>query len=365
MNNNLQISNRVIAKLFASILLFIASIYFIYKIQDVLMLIVISGFLALSIYRPVNFIATKLKISRGLGTAIAYTVIVGAVSYLAFVTIPPLVKQVYSLALNAPQLIENAKSSSRLANDLITKLNIESRAQSFSAYASANWDNLATGVLNQFQSFIGFMSSLIMVLVITLMMITEGPEILNSLWMLYKDPIKKKKHQTLFKKMYGIITGYMNGQIILTTLNASFALIFIMIASKIAGVTVQYPLALWAMIWLAGLIPLVGATLGAVIAVVFTIFASWKLSLAIVIYYVIYQQIENSTLQPWIQSKSIHASALMIIISALIGGSFGGLVGAFLAIPAAGCLKVLIDFYIKENYGAKLKPQKPISAKKD
>ncbi len=361
MNNSFEISNRAIIKLFASILIFIFSIYFIYKIQSVLMLIVISGFLALSIYRPVNFIATKLKISRGAGTAIAYVLIVGIVSYLAFVTIPPLIKQVYSLALNAPELIEDAKNSSKLANNLITKLNIESRAESFSAYASANWDNLATGALSKFQSFLGFMSSLIMVLVLTLMMITEGPEILNNIWMLYKDPIKKKKHQKLFKKMYRVITGYMNGQIILTTLNASFALIFIMIASKIAGVTVQYPLALWAMIWLAGLIPLVGATLGAAIAVMFTLFSSWKLSLAILIYYIIYQQIENSTLQPWIQSKSIHASALMIIVAALIGGSFGGLVGAFLAIPAAGCLKVLIDFYIKENYTI----QKPNLAKKD
>ncbi len=125
MNNSFEISNRAIIKLFASILIFIFSIYFIYKIQSVLMLIVISGFLALSIYRPVNFIATKLKISRGAGTAIAYVLIVGIVSYLAFVTIPPLIKQVYSLALNAPELIEDAKNSSKLANNLITKLNIE------------------------------------------------------------------------------------------------------------------------------------------------------------------------------------------------------------------------------------------------
>ena len=68
MNNSFEISNRAIIKLFVSILIFIFSIYFIYKIQSVLMLIVISGFLALSIYRPVNFIATKLKISRGAGT---------------------------------------------------------------------------------------------------------------------------------------------------------------------------------------------------------------------------------------------------------------------------------------------------------
>lgn len=349
MNSNFEISNRAIFKAFASILIFVASIYFIYKIQSVLVLIIISAFLALSIYRPVNFIATKLKISRGAGTAIAYVIIVGLISYLLYVTVPPLIKQVYNLALNAPESIKNAKNSSNLANNLITKLNIEQKAREFSIYASQNWQNLASNVLNQFQSFIGFLSSLVMVLVLTFLMITEGPEILNNLWSLYKNKEKQKQHQQIVKKMYKVVTGYMNGQLLLTTLNASFAMVFILIASKIAGISIQYPLALWAMIWLSGLIPLVGASLGAGIAVLFTIFVSWKLSLAIVIYYAIYQQIENSTLQPWIQSKSIHASALMIIIAALIGASFGGLAGAFLAIPFAGCLKVLLDFYIKEN----------------
>jgi predicted PurR-regulated permease PerM len=353
-----DISNLSLVRLLSSVIIFIVSLYFVYKVKNVLILLAISAFLAVSIYRPVNFIARKLRVSRAIGTLIAYAIVVSILSYLAWATLPSLVKQVYNLVINAPEMVENAKNSSQMAASVINGLNLEQRSTDLSSYVSTHWQDVVSGVAGQFQSFIGFFASMFTVLIVTFLIISEGPEMMERFWSLFKDGKKKKDYQKLVNRMYMVVTGYTNGQVILTTLNATFALIFILIASKIFGVNVQYPLALWAMIWLAGLIPMVGATLGAIIAVLFTVFYSWKLSLAIVIYYIIYQQIENSTLQPWIQSKSIHASALTIFVSALIGGSFGGIVGAFVAIPVAGCIKVGLDFYFKEHAPDKLKPSK-------
>ena len=344
-----DVSNRALFKVFLSILLFVGLIYFVYKTQHVLTLLVISGFLAVSIYRPVSFIARKLRVSRAAGTFIAYVIVVSFISYLVYATLPSMIRQMYNFTTHAPEMVEQVKNSNGFGSSLVTKFNLEQKAAELSTYVTNHWQDIASNAVYQVQTFVGFLSSIITVLLLTLLIIAEGPEMLNTVWALYPNQQKMEKHKHLVHKMYQVVTGYMNGQVILTTLNATFALIFTLIAAKVFGVSLQYPLALWALIWMAGLIPMVGATLGAIIAVFFTIFYSWKLSLAIVIYYVIYQQIENNTLQPWIQSKSINATALMIIVSALIGGSLAGVFGAFLAIPVAGCLRIWVNYMIEEN----------------
>ena len=344
-----DISNKSIFRLFSAVLIFIFGIYFLYSIKNVLVMLIISGFLALSIYRPVKFLATKLRVSTTIGTIIAYSLVVGILGYLIYATFPSLIKQLYSLVINAPNTIETARNTNSFAAFAINAFDLEQKSNQLSQYASTHWQDIVHGFAGQFQSFVSFIYSLITILIITLLIVAEGPEMIDRLWDIVEDGNNKKKYQKLLYKMYGVITGYTNGQVILTTLNATFALIFMMIASKIVGVNIQYPLAIWALVWMAGLIPFVGATLGAAVSIFFTIFLSWKLSLAIAIYYAVYQQIENSTLQPWIQSKSINASALTIFVAALIGASFGGIVGTFVAIPLAGCMKVGIDFYLREN----------------
>lgn len=105
------------------------------------------------------------------------------------------------------------------------------------------------------------------------------------------------------------------------------------------------PIALAGIVFLFGLIPLIGNTIAALIVVLFCLFSSVNLAIGIAIYFLIYQQLENATLQPMIQSRSNQLTPLIVFVAALLGAGVSGLLGALVAIPTAGCLKVLFDEY--------------------
>jgi predicted PurR-regulated permease PerM len=83
--------------------------------------------------------------------------------------------------------------------------------------------------------------------------------------------------------------------------------------------------------------------------VLFSLFASVPLAITMLIYFIIYQQIENTTIQPFVQSRANELTPLIVFIAAILGIGFGGLLGGIVAIPIAGCAKVLFDDYIERG----------------
>lgn len=94
---------------------------------------------------------------------------------------------------------------------------------------------------------------------------------------------------------------------------------------------------------------MIGNTLGAAIVVLVSALSSWPLALAMAIFFLIYQQVENVTIQPYIQSKKSELTPLMVFIAAICGIGFGGLIGGFVAIPLAACSRILVKDYYKHR----------------
>jgi hypothetical protein len=108
----------------------------------------------------------------------------------------------------------------------------------------------------------------------------------------------------------------------------------------------------------ADLIPLVGATLGAVVAIAVAALHSLPAAIVVLVVFVVYQQLENHVLQPVIMSRTVELSALTVLVSILIGVELFGFLGALLAIPVAGVLHVIgRDLY--DSYRGRLKPNRP------
>ena len=190
----------------------------------------------------------------------------------------------------------------------------------------------------------GTLVSLIAVLVMTFMMLVEGPSIVSRA-LAFVEPKERKRKKELLRKMYGVITAYVNGQLLIAAIAAMFAMVTLLIVTSIVDASVNV-IALTGIVFIFGLIPLIGNILAASLVVLFCLFASTSLAVIMAIFFIVYQQVENATLQPYIQAKSNQLTPLTVFIAAIIGGGFGGLLGALAAIPAAGCLKVwLIDRY--------------------
>jgi predicted PurR-regulated permease PerM len=141
--------------------------------------------------------------------------------------------------------------------------------------------------------------------------------------------------------MYRVIKGYFNGQVILAALAA------LLIMPAILALHIGYPAALFVIVFVCGLIPMVGHTIGAIIVTTVALFHSFTSAVIILAYYILYQQIENYLIQPRLQANSTNMSPLLVFMSVVVGVSFGGLVGGLLAIPVAGCIRIAVLEYLR------------------
>ena len=147
--------------------------------------------------------------------------------------------------------------------------------------------------------------------------------------------------QHIVSDMYRVVKGYVNGQVVLALIAA------LMLLPALLILHVPYAAALVVIVFICGLIPLVGHTIGAIIVTVVALFESPWSALLILAYYILYQQIENYIIQPRVQANSTNMSPLLVFSAVIIGVSFGGLLGGLVAIPVAGCIRIALLDYLR------------------
>jgi predicted PurR-regulated permease PerM len=136
--------------------------------------------------------------------------------------------------------------------------------------------------------------------------------------------------------MYRVIKGYVNGQVLLAAIASAMLLPALLIFD------VSYASALLGVVFICGLIPMIGHTIGAIIVTLVALFTSPLSAVGILAYYILYQQIENYLIQPRVQANTTNMSPLLVFGSVVVGVSFAGLFGGLVAIPLAGCLRILV-----------------------
>ena len=339
----------------------------IYSAKDALVLLGISLFLALALNRPVAAIAKKLPgKSRLGGTALAYTTLVLLLGCVIWFVIPPIVQQSAKFVESIPSIIDQASSQWRGVNDFIDKNNLRPQVDSMMEnikQQSSSWaTSVGTNLLSSVGSLASFLGSLFLVLVLSFLMLLEGPTWVKRLWGLYNDEEKMERHKKLVGRMYNVITGYVSGQLTVSGIDAILSgfvvfvlsLTFPVINSNLAMLTVMATFVLT-------LIPMFGATIAGALISLLLFFNNMTAGVIYAIYFVIYQQIENNFVSPSIQSKKVELSALTVLVAVTIGLYVGGLLGVLVAIPAAGVVKVLLDNYLEQAKSNRVENEKPLN----
>ena len=339
----------------------------IYSAKDALVLLGISLFLALALNRPVAAIARKLPgKSRLGGTALAYTTLVLLLGCVVWFVIPPIVQQSAKFVESIPSIIDQASSQWRGVNDFIDKNNLRSQVDSMMEnikQQSSSWaTSVGTNLLSSVGSLASFLGSLFLVLVLSFLMLLEGPTWVKRLWGLYNDEEKMERHKKLVGRMYNVVTGYVSGQLTVSGIDAILSgfvvfvlsLTFPVINSNLAMLTVMATFVLT-------LIPMFGATIAGALISLLLFFNNMTAGVIYAIYFVIYQQIENNFVSPSIQSKKVELSALTVLVAVTIGLYVGGLLGGLVAIPVAGVVKVLLDNYLEQVKSKRVENEKPLN----
>lgn len=340
----INIESATVVRVLAIVVVTLLAFTFVRNIIQPLTLIFISFFLAMALNPAVSKIAHKLPSkSRVKATGAAYILVVlFLVAFISFV-VPPLVKQTADFVQEVPDTIQNYKSNNSSVNQFVDRYDLHDQVDRFTKDFSSRFGDIGKPVLSTAGAIGSFVANTIVVLVLTFMMLVEGPMWLNRLWAIHPAGTRNKR-KDIAQRMYKVVTNYVNGQVLVAAIGGGFASIMIFILSQIFDAPVN-AIALGGIIALFALLPMVGTILGSVIVVLACLLVSAPLALAVAIYFIIYQQIENVTIQPYIQSRGNNLTPLTVLVAALLGVGFGGILGAFVAIPAAGCIKILIEEY--------------------
>jgi predicted PurR-regulated permease PerM len=321
---------------------------FIEAISRALIIIFISLFLALALNPAVGWIARKLKSkSRVRATGTAYLmVLLFLVGFFALV-IPPLVNQTADFIKDVPGTIQEFKEDDSTVSRLVYQYDLEAQVDRFASDFSSRFQDIGQPVLTTAGAVGTAVASAIAVLVLTFMMLVEGPKLLDKFFAI-QPKSKRAERKKLAHRMYKTVTGYVNGQLILALLAGTFAFIALMIGSSVFDASVN-EVALAAIVALFALLPLIGTTIGAVIVVIACLFVSTPLAISIAVFFIIYQQIENITIQPYIQARTNRLTPLIVFTAALVGVTFAGVLGALVAVPVAACIKILLEEHYKKR----------------
>lgn len=350
----INIESGTVVRVLVLVVITLLALSFFERIAHPLTLIAISFFFALGLNPIVTAIANRLRApSRVKATAGAYVLVIAFLGLFISFVVPPLIRQTVDFVQEVPNTIENVTREDSSFNHFVQKYNLQEDVNKFSDEFGNRFKDIDGPLLSTVGTIGSALISLVTVLVLTFMMLVEGHTWLNRFWSI-QDPKKREHRQKLARRMYRVVTNYFNGQVFIALLGGLFASVVIYILSQIFDAPVN-AIALGGIIGMFALLPLIGTIIGSIIVVLACLLVSIPLAIAVGVYFIVYQQIENVTIQPYIQSRGSNLTPLIVFVAAILGIGFGGFLGAVVSIPIAGCIKILIEDYFEQRAGKKLK----------
>jgi predicted PurR-regulated permease PerM len=344
---DVTVSNRTVIRVLLLVIAGVLVLAAVHQARHALILIFTGFFLSLALNGPVHWIAGRLpgkrKGSRAMATAISFILVIALLFGFLASIVPPLVRQTTNFINAAPSLVQQTQDQNSAAGRFVSRYHLESQVNKLSKQLSQRLGNIGGTAVSGVVKVGSSIFSVLTILVLTFMMLIEGPRWLRF----FRDLIPDEHHERadrLGADMYKVVKGYVNGQVVLALIASSLLLPALIILH------VSYPMALVVVVFICGLIPLIGHTIGAVIVTTVALFHSPWSAIVILAYYILYQQIENYIIQPRIQANSTNMSPLLVFSAVIIGVNFGGLFGGLVAIPVMGCVRIALLDYLRTKH---------------
>ena len=218
-------------------------------------------------------------------------------------------------------------------------------------------NNLSQSILNDFgNNFMASVSGIadigmkvVLVLVLTLLFLLEGPMLVNMFWKSISTGEQNKKPilvaQRVLSKMANVISTYVSRQMIVAVMDgcASASIVFIISLFTNVSSSLAIPMGMITMIFY--MIPMFGQFIGGTLVTLILASTNPLAGIIFAVIYILYAQIENNIIAPKVQGNALNLPAVFILCAIVIGMYMFGLLGAIIAIPIAGCIRVLIDEY--------------------
>jgi predicted PurR-regulated permease PerM len=300
--------------------------------------VLIALFLALALNPAVEWVQRHRVHRRGAATGIVFVIAVLALLALVVGFGSVLVEQVNDFVDAVPGYVRDLTHGRGPFGFLETKYHVVERVQEAlnGGGSSGNVGSGVSAVVSVTRSIVTGVAGLVTIIFMTLFMLLEGPRWVDRGFTAMR-PESERRWRDVGYQIYRTVGGYVTGNLAISFIAGSLATIVLVVLD------IPYPLALGLLVFVLDLIPLAGATLAAIIVTLVALTQGATEGIVMIVFFIVYQQVENHILQPLVYGRTVQLSPLVVLIAVLIGAEVAGVLGALGAIPIAGSIQVLIS----------------------
>ncbi|MGC5583073.1 AI-2E family transporter [Ornithinimicrobium sp. W1665] len=305
------------------------------RLTSVFTFLLVALFVTLALDPVVQWL-TRRGFGRGPAVLVVFLGLVALVTVVGLLVVPPIVAQAGALVEKFPSYLQNLGSQPWLA-DLDSRYDLSGRLTEEADRLATDGRTISTvfgGVLGAAGWVAGSLVGILTSVILTLYLLATLPTVKDAAFLLVPSS-RRTRVVGLAEEIMRRVGGYALGQSAVATINAACSWIMMQIMG------IPYPAVLAVLVGLLGLIPMIGATLGAIIVGLVALTVSPTVVLVVIVYYVVYQQVENYVIVPNIMRRTVSVPGAVTVVAVLVGGTLLGVLGALIAIPVAAGLLLL------------------------
>ena len=316
------------------VLLLLATLWLAVRLWEVAIQLLIAVVLAAALEPAIRWLQRR-RLPRPAAVAVVVVGILGIVAGLVVLLLQPLIDEARAFTDELPTYVEEAQSLVEQRSDLYARL--QEGAQS----ASADPSVLLGGVLQVGAGLVGTVTAAFVIVVFTIYILLDGARIYAWLVRYARADVRDKLDRTT-PEAVKVINGYVVGQLITSALFGVFTF------ALLSALDVPQPLFLAVIAFVADAIPIAGVIIATVPAVLLALTVSPTAAGAVLVAYLLYQQIENYVIVPRVYRKTLQISSFAVLVAVLIGGTLLGILGVLLALPAAAAVPAIEKIWVPE-----------------
>jgi predicted PurR-regulated permease PerM len=313
----------------------LAGIWLVIRLQHVLIWVGIAIFFAIVLHPAVSFLVRFAHLRRTLAALVVFVIFAAALAGLGYLFVRPIADQVNLFVNDFPKYVNDARAGKGTIGHLVKKYDIDGYVDRNQARLRSALKSAEKPAVHVARNIVNTLAAMATIVVVTFLLLIEGPRMMSGGLAMLSPPLRRRV-QTVIRDVSRAVSGYVGGIAATSALAGELTYLLLWIF----GVPFRGVLALW--VGFTAFIPLVGAVIGAIPAVLVATIHSTASGVTVLVLLVAYHIVENRTLGKWINRHTIALSPLAVVVSVLAGLTLLGFLGALLALPAAGVVHVVV-----------------------
>jgi predicted PurR-regulated permease PerM len=327
---------RTILTAIGLVLATMVAVLLVVRVERILVWLLVAGFFAVTLYPVVDLVERRMtRCRRSLATLLVFLVVFLVLAGLLTAFVVPLAREATQLSGQLPAMVGGIRDGRGPLGEMLARFHLLGWVQDHQDRIRDIGSRVGAWALGVLQGAGNALVAAVTVFVLAFLVVLEGPKLVDGTLALL-DRTRAEHVRAVGQDCARTITGYISGNLLISAICGVLTYLVL----RISGVPFAGLIALWVAV--TDLIPLVGATLGGVVAAAAAFSQSVHVGIIVVVFFVVYQQLEGHLLQPLVYSRTVRLNPLAVVVSILLAAELAGVLGALLAIPVAGVVQIVI-----------------------